>query len=155
VEKTVIAIRRTTPADTPIVARFVDALLVELSGTPSKYEQRLATAEHLFATKNDLFGLLASEAETPIALMTLCESAAIYAGGIFGVITELYVVPEKRSSGVAKMLVDAAAALGRERSWGRLEVGAPRQPAWERSFKFYHKSGFDEVGPRLRLMLSP
>jgi hypothetical protein len=47
------------------------------------------------------------------------------------------VIPEKRSAGVAKLLVDATTALGRERSWSRVEVGAPPQPAWERSLKFY------------------
>lgn len=150
-----IAIRRAIADDTPTVARLVDALLVELSGTPSKYDQRLETAERLLAAESDVHGLLAFETAAPIAVMMLCESAAIYAGGIFGVITELYVVPDKRSTGVAKMLVDAAAALGRERAWGRLEVGAPRQPAWERSLNFYRRCGFAEIGPRLQLPLRP
>jgi GNAT superfamily N-acetyltransferase len=83
----------------------------------------------------------------------ISESASIYAGGAFGVITELYVTPEKRSAGVAKLLIDAIAGLGRERSWGRVEVGAPHQPAWERSLKFYLRNGFAEVGPRLQLLL--
>jgi hypothetical protein len=51
------------------------------------------------------------------------------------------------------MLIGAGAKLGRERGWGRLEVGAPRQPAWERSLNFYLGAGFAEVGPRLRLPL--
>jgi GNAT superfamily N-acetyltransferase len=63
------------------------------------------------------------------------------------------VIPEKRSAGVAKLLVDATTALGRERSWSRVEVGAPPQPAWERSLKFYLRNGFIEVGPRLQLLL--
>ena len=73
--------------------------------------------------------------------------------GAFGVITELYVIPEKRSAGVAKLLVDATTALGRERSWSRVKVGAPHQPAWERSLKFHLRDGFIEVGPRLQLLL--
>jgi GNAT superfamily N-acetyltransferase len=148
-----VLVRRATIADAPHVGRFVDALLMELAGSSSKYEERLAIANRLLALEDGVFGLLALELEDPIAVMMLCESAAIYAGGTFGVITELYVVPHKRSTGAAKILIDAGAALGRERSWGRLEVGAPRQPAWERSLKFYLRAGFDEVGPRLKLML--
>jgi GNAT superfamily N-acetyltransferase len=78
----------------------------------------------------------------------LSENASIYAGGMFGVITELYVVPAQRSAGVATKLVDAAATLGRKRSWGRIEVGA-----LERSLKFYLSAGFVELGPRLHLLL--
>ena len=51
----------------------------------------------------------------------------ICALGAFGVITELYVAPRHRSAGVAQSLLDAAAALGRERGWAHLEVGAPRR----------------------------
>jgi hypothetical protein len=55
--------------------------------------------------------------------MMISESVAIYAGGMLGVITELYVVPEKRSAGVTKMLIDAGASLGRRRSWDRTGGG--------------------------------
>ncbi len=83
----------------------------------------------------------------------MSESASIYAGGGFGIITALYVIPEKRSSGAAKLLIDATTALGRERSWSRVEVGAQYQPAWEHSLKFYLRNGFVEVGRRLQLLL--
>lgn len=83
----------------------------------------------------------------------LAESVAIYAGGMFGVITELYVMPEWRSAGVARKLIDAGIALGRERRWDRLEVGAPHQPAWERTLNFYLRAGFTIVGPRLQFRL--
>jgi GNAT superfamily N-acetyltransferase len=146
-------IRRADPTDASAVARLVDALLTELSGSPSRYAERLATAHRLLAERERIFGLLAIEEQFPVGVIMVSESASIYAGGAFGVITELYVVPEKRSAGVAELLVDAAVALGRERSWSRVEVGAPHQPAWERSLKFYLRNGFVEVGPRLQLML--
>lgn len=146
-------IRRAGAADASTVAGFVDALLVELSGAPSRPEARLRTATELLAGDDRVFGFLAFDGETPVGVIMLAESAAIYAGGAFGVITELYVVPEQRSSGVASRLVAAALAFGRSRSWGRIEVGAPHQPAWERSFQFYLREGFTEVGPRLRFML--
>ncbi len=51
------------------------------------------------------------------------------------------------------MLVEAAAAIGRERGWTRLEVGAPPAAAWARSVAFYEECGFAEIGPRLGLAL--
>ena len=146
-------LRRAGLSDASLVARLVDALLVELSGSSSRYEERLATANRLLASGDRVFGFLAVEQKLPLGVIMISESASIYAGGAFGVITELYVTPEKRSAGVAKLLIDATSGLGRERSWGRVEVGAPHQPAWERSLKFYLRNGFAEVGPRLQLLL--
>jgi GNAT superfamily N-acetyltransferase len=152
-EGCMVLIRRATVRDAAYVGRFVDALLVELSGSPSKYDERRKSAEHLLALEERIFGFLAFELEEPIGAMMISESAAIYAGGMFGVITELYVTSERRSAGVAKMLVDTAASLGRRRGWRQIEVGAPHQPAWERSLNFYLRAGFVEIGPRLKLPL--
>ena len=150
-----VLVRRAALPDAPCVARFVDALLMELSGSSPSYNERLATANRLLALPDRIFGFLALEQQEPIGVMMISESAAIYAGGLFGVITELYVVPRKRSAGAARMLVDAGATLGRQRCWNRIEVGAPHQPAWERSLKFYLRAGFAEIGPRLQLLLPP
>jgi GNAT superfamily N-acetyltransferase len=148
-----VLVRPATVGDTSCVANLVDALLVELSGTSSKRDERLITTRHLLTLANRIFGFLAFDQEEPVGVMMISESASIYACGMFGVITELYVVPDKRSQGIADLLINAGAVLGRGRSWGRLEVGAPLQPAWERTLKFYLRAGFREVGPRLHLML--
>jgi hypothetical protein len=37
--------------------------------------------------------------------------------------------------------------------WGRLEVGAPDVPKWKGTLAFYRRNGFDEVGPRLKILL--
>ncbi|WP_419177305.1 GNAT family N-acetyltransferase [Ruegeria halocynthiae] len=86
-------------------------------------------------------------------MIMLNECAAIYAGGVFGEISELYVLPKLRSRGTAGALIQEAVDLGCSRKWNRLEVGAPNQPEWKRTFDFYIRSGFDEVGPRLRKIL--
>ena len=145
-------VRRGDASEAAVVARLVDALPVELSGSSSRYEERLATGHRLLAEGDRIIGFLVVEEEHPLGVIMISESASIYAGGAFGVITELDVIPEKRSAGVAKLLIDATAALGRERSWSRVEVGAPHQPDWERSLKFYLRSGFVEVGPRLQFL---
>ena len=89
-----------------------------------------------------------------VAALTLSECAALYAGGHFGEIAEFYVQPAHRSGGLGAKMLAAAAALASERGWPRLEVGAPDLPKWQRTFDFYQRCGFEEVGPRLRLLLN-
>jgi GNAT superfamily N-acetyltransferase len=148
-----ITVRRANTQDAPVVARLVDALLAELSDTPSKLAQRAETALRLLTIEDRIFGFLATDGAHPIGAMMVSEGISIYAGGAFGIITELYIVPSHRSSGVAQRLIDAGATLGRERGWRQLEVGAPHQPTWARSLKFYLRNGFTEIGPRLKLTL--
>ncbi|MFA7668435.1 MAG: GNAT family N-acetyltransferase [Burkholderiaceae bacterium] len=146
-----ITIRQATIEDASIVAHFVDLLLCELSGGPSRLAERQDTTAQLLKQGDKVAGFLAHDGGDAVGVLLVAENHAVYAGGAFGVITELYIAPESRSSGVAQHLIQAAQAYGRERAWPYLEVGAPRQPQWERSLKFYIRQGFNEIGPRLRL----
>ncbi len=148
-----VSIRRARPSDAETVSQLVDALLAELSGRPSQPEARLEAARRLLSMEGRVFGLLAEDGGRAVGVMMISESASIYAGGIFGVITELYVTPDYRSHRVARLLLEEASALGRQRGWPALEVGAPRQPQWHRSLQFYLGAGFTEIGPRLKLAL--
>ncbi len=145
-----IVLRQLTEADAELAARMVHALLTELSPEANVQRAALEQAARDVLVMDTAFGLLASSEDTPVGLMMLNESATIYAGGRIGTITELYVVPDYRSKRVAPELMQAAIALGRDRGWGRLEVGAPKQPVWERTLAFYQREGFVEVGPRLK-----
>ncbi|UNI24967.1 hypothetical protein JDV02_010680 [Purpureocillium takamizusanense] len=87
--------------------------------------------------------------QEPVGVVTINECTAIYAGGKFGEVSELYVCPRMRSRGVAPHLIDVAVELARRRGWKRLEVCAPSQPRWSRSLSFYKRNGFRELGPRL------
>ena len=84
-----------------------------------------------------------------VALLTLNECTAIYAGGLFGEISELYVAPEHRSAGIGRRLLKAANDFAARRGWPVLEVGAPRMPKWQRTLDFYEANGFVVIGPRL------
>jgi GNAT superfamily N-acetyltransferase len=72
---------------------------------------------------------------------------------VLALLSELYVVPQFRSEGAGQELIREAVRFGHERNWGRLEVGAPDVPRWNRTVSFYRKNGFTEVGPRLKLLL--
>ncbi len=152
-----IVIRQAMSSDSDTVAELVHGLLCELSGLPAHsidLHDLVKAADGLVDQDRGVWAFLASnEHEHDIGVLTLNEGAAIYAGGKLGTISEFYVRPESRSDGVGPQLLEAAITLGRERNWGRLEVGAPSVPRWSRTVGFYLKNGFEEVGPRLKLRL--
>jgi GNAT superfamily N-acetyltransferase len=148
-----ISIRLATTRDAAKVARCVHSLLGELApdhpANPAILEAR---AERILAMPT-VHGFLAEDEKGPAGLAMLNDCAAIYAGGSFGEITELWVDPLRRSQGIAAALVAAIRSFGEGRGWQRIEVGAPEQPVWARTVEFYKREGFSEVGPRLRLLL--
>lgn len=136
-----------------LAARFIAALLEELSDGEACDPAPLEPVAHELLASGRVCGFAAYSLERPVGVLMLNECAAVYAGGRFGEITELFVEPDWRSQGVAAALVSAAAEHGRKQGWKRLEVGAPDQPAWQRTLAFYQRCGFLEVGPRLRCLL--
>ena len=153
-----ISIRQALPKDAACLGRMIAALLTELDGGPPQPERAAtlaALSQRLLAEPQNFTALIAEDAEgRAVAALTLSACAALYAGGHFGEIAEFYVVPAHRSGGLGAQMLAAAAALARERGWPRLEVGAPPLPDWQRSLDFYLRCGFEEVGPRLRLLLN-
>ncbi|MFB6465039.1 GNAT family N-acetyltransferase [Bradyrhizobium tunisiense] len=150
-----VTTREVSVDDATTVTRMVAALLAELRvghTQPALDEQLVAD---LLAIKERVSGFLAFSEECPVGIIMLSESAALFARGTYGIITELYVVPDQRSSGVAMRLIEAAVGLGTIKGWAQLEVGAPNQPMWSRSpnSALYLKAGFAEIGPRLKLPL--
>ncbi|MEK6348195.1 MAG: GNAT family N-acetyltransferase [Burkholderia sp.] len=146
-----IELRPVTNADVAPVADLAGRLYAELSNGTSAGKDRTAAVAEILARTDRCFGFLATADGVPIGLAMATEGVAIFAGGAYGQITELYVAPAFRSRGVASLLVRRVAGLGRERGWRRIDVGAPPQPAWRRSVQFYLREGFVEVGPRLKL----
>ncbi|HTN20659.1 MAG TPA: GNAT family N-acetyltransferase [Pelobium sp.] len=104
--------------------------------------------------KRETFGCyIAYENRNPIGLIIISHSFAIYNGGDFGVITELYVAKEKRSQGIGRLLLEKAREFAKQNNWKKLEVGAPNKSEWPRTIDFYKENGFEEKGPKLRLEL--
>lgn len=140
-------------ADVAVVSEFIYLLIDELADGAGPDRETMTTTTRQVLAMNSVTGIIASEGSKPLGVILLNECAAIYAGGKFGEISELYVDPKHRSKGVAAQLVDTAQDYATKCGWKRLEVGAPTQPAWERTLRFYLREGFEEVGPRLRKTL--
>lgn len=136
----------------PEVAALVGALLGEimersgnaafnfdLVGTTARLAEWLEQGNYTVLTARDSNNAM-------IGFAALTESRALYAEGVFGTLTELYVRPEYRSHGLGKQLLDAACAHGASLGWKRLEVTTPPLPHFSNTLAFYEREGFSVAG---------
>lgn len=86
--------------------------------------------------------------DIPVAVSTITETYALYAGGKIGVIQEFYVIPEFRCSGVGILLIEQVRTYGQQRSWSCIELCTPPLPEFERTLSFYQHNGLIPVGGR-------
>ncbi|MBI4003124.1 MAG: GNAT family N-acetyltransferase [Nitrospira defluvii] len=148
-----IWIKQAEPSDAPIIAELVGELLHEIMaaiGTKAfEYSQAdTETRARSWLAEGTYTALLAYEGEAPMGFLALCESRALYAGGAFGTIPELYVRPLCRSRKVGAMLLAEAKQVARSRGWARLEVTTPPLPQFDRTLAFYEQQGFSISGGR-------
>jgi GNAT superfamily N-acetyltransferase len=151
-----IEVHRADLTEAERVGQLAHDLLAELYPA-SEFERSFFTdaAKRLLGNGERVWAFLATANNArDVGLVTLNECAAIYSGGCFGEISELYVVPDYRSKNVGALLIETAVSFGRKRGWPNIEVGAPSRPAGQRTLDFYLRHGFEEVGPRLDLELT-
>lgn len=154
-------------ADT--VLALIEALLTELGDEGQEFaqvdrdklrerlEREMGSAAALGCDpapgRGRFLSLLArDEIGAPVGVLTLSTSFAVYAGGEYGVIDEMYVVPGRRSEGIGRSLVEAAVAIARERGWFRVDVTGPGAAA-DPALRFYRRLGFGPTGQKLRLLV--
>ena len=136
---------------TGIVAELLAALFEEVGHTPDAHE--IASIFNDIEADGHHSTLLALDDDgDAVGVLTIAETLSLYAGGYIGVLNELYVVPNYRSEGVGKILLDAAKALAEERGWKRLEVTTPGDE-YAKTLRFYEREGFMAIGPRYKFMV--
>ena len=137
------------------VEELVKELLVELEpGNAAAIDNmQLAQIAKSLLSSGKMWAFLVRHNDSNIAVITLHECAAIYAGGVFGEISELFVKPEYRSAKVGDLLLRSAIDKSRELGWKRLEVGSPPANESPRTIKFYENKGFKCSGLRLRYLI--
>jgi GNAT superfamily N-acetyltransferase len=144
------------PADFELLFGAIEPLFTELFGASAAPEPSTIARvrEQLEQRPAAFWAFLATDAAaSPLALLTLAESFAVFAHGHYGIINELWVRADARSQGVGARMLEHCQAFGRERGWYRIDVSAPSNPAWDRSFDFYVKHGFVHTGRKLRFLL--
>ena len=142
-------------SEAKLVGSYIHAMETELWPEESDKlycDEYIKAAGKLLET-DGFWAFKAIMGEQVAGVITLTTKRCIYAGGEFGELIEFYVLPEYRSKGVGRHLVDAVREFARCKGWPFLEVGAPSQPKWERTYAFYKNYGFRDIGPRLELDL--
>lgn len=142
-------IRQARVADSNDVCNLAFALLSELYPGMYTADQLRPVTERILRKSGSVFPFIGFIDNRPSGLMVLNRCTAIYALGDFGEISELFVAPAHRSSGLGARLIEKAVEFARSKGWTMLEVGAPDPSKWQRTVDFYLHNGFVEVGPRL------
>ena len=151
--------RQAVPAQAKLVATLVFALTeeicertnskhfgIDLAGTIQRCDELMSQGHYE--------AILGWSQDRPVAVATLTETYALYAGGKVGIIQEFYVVPELRSSSVGASLLSAVREYGETRKWSCIELCTPPLPEFERTIQFYLANGLNPVGGRkMRQML--
>lgn len=141
-----ISFRIADEYDTASVAMLLAALFEEVEGSPDADEIAEMFAE-IDGDDNHSTLLAIDKTEQIVGILTIVECLSISAGGKYGVLNELYVLPEYRSEGVGKLLVQEAKELAEHRDWQRLEVTTPGDE-FSQTLRFYEREGFYKIGPR-------
>jgi GNAT superfamily N-acetyltransferase len=144
-----VLVRRSTDQDLPGAVSMLRDLYSELG---EEAESLACISEELVADlgKKGTLIVIAELEGRVVGLATLTRTQAIYAGGEYGVIDEMYVVPEARSLGVGAILVESCLEEAKTRGWKRLDVTAPTEERWVRTVSFYEAQGFRFTGPKLK-----
>lgn len=138
----------------PAAAQLITDLRTNLNGrvvcSPQEVEKVLRRSLDIPSYR----GVLAfNAAGAPIGYVGSNDRFAIYAGGDFLQITELYVDPGARRAGVAKTLMRDAFDYAKGRGMRSVEISVPRAETHPGTHAFYESLGAKVSGPRMFLDL--
>jgi GNAT superfamily N-acetyltransferase len=153
-----VRVRSASGDDAPSVADAVRELLVELGGTPPDPVAMETAARTVIAEEDAGIVLVAERADGDGAVVGVLAASwitAIHAGGMYGLIQDLWVDGALRGSGVGAELVSSFCGQAEARGAARVEVGIPRDSfaGLEATRRFYERNDFDVVGARMRRRL--
>ena len=155
-----ISIHRATTEDSLEIAVMVGELLNEIMtivGVPSfnfSLEETNARLRDFIRGEKYFVYFASREKADAVGFITLFESYALYAEGVFGTISEFFVRPRYRSQNVGFNLMEQAKLFAKSRGWKRLEVTTPPLPQFDKTLAFYQREGFVVSGGRkLRMLL--
>jgi GNAT superfamily N-acetyltransferase len=131
---------------------LIRSLLIELGGEAEDavYIDKFILNKDRLLIQKGHYIFVAKFNNEIVGVITLSECFAIYAGGLYGTINEMYVKPDYRCQNIGKRLIDEAKAFARKNKWERLDVTAPIEERWLRTIDFYENHGFGFTGEKLK-----
>ncbi|MDJ0838630.1 MAG: GNAT family N-acetyltransferase [Acidobacteriota bacterium] len=149
-------IRPAGPEDVPAVVEALTLLLAELrAASPEELPSGAAeTCRRLIEGWAPGTILVAEGRDGLTGVLALNLVEAGHLGSAYGLIQDIWVTPDQRATGLGAALIDAAADWCLERGVDTLEVGLPkyRFARLNATWRFYHRAGFRDVGPRMRMV---
>jgi GNAT superfamily N-acetyltransferase len=91
--------------------------------------------------------------DSAAGIITLTESQAVYAGGKYGTIDEMFILPEFRNKNIGSSVLKEIVAISKLKGWKRIDVTAPTEDKWVATIKFYERNGFRFTGPKLKRLV--
>lgn len=107
----------------------------------------------ILESKNTEVYLAYNHNRETVGIVSLTESQAFYAGGKYGVIDEMYIVPGFRSKNIGSQIISDIKHIAKQKGWKRVDVTAPTEERWVRTIDFYKRNGFEFTGPKLKLKI--
>ncbi len=149
-------IRSAGDPDVAAVAIAVEALLVELGGRRPPRAELEAEIRAVLADPGVGALLVAAAEGRIVGVLSASWQRALHVPGRYATIQDLWTDPEWRGRGVGAGLVDELADLCQAQGVTRIEVGLPRESfdAIRATEAFYLDNGFEQLGPRMRRLLS-
>lgn len=107
----------------------------------------------MLESKNTEVYLAYNHNRETVGIISLTESQAFYAGGKYGVIDEMYIIPGFRSNNIGSQIITDIKHIAKQKGWKRIAVTAPTEERWVRTVDFYKRNGFEFTGPKLKLKI--
>ncbi len=141
-------VRLATASDRDVVLELIDKLLVELGSRPLQFAEIIPVFNDLIRHEDAGFVVICEMGNKVEAVCTVSFLQALRSHGRYAIIQEMYVVPEKRGSGIGSSALRFALAHAASSGCRFVELGTPK--AGQRQIHFYERGGFVQVGARLR-----
>ena len=143
-------------ADVEDVKKYIGLLYSELFGESAVPSDKNFTDIFNQLNNTEIYhqAYCLTENANTLAFFTLSESFSVFAHGRYGIINELWVNKECRSQGVGKAVINEIKKIAKGRGWKRVDVSAPPNKEWDRTFEFYQANGFTFTGRKLKFCLT-
>jgi ribosomal protein S18 acetylase RimI-like enzyme len=130
-------VRRATPGDAPQVARLLDDFQAEYD-EPSPGTETLEERYEELIRNKEMIVLLVGEG--PDGFAQLRFRPWVYSASLHSYLEELYVVPERRGTGLGRALLEAAMETARGEGAEQMELGTSEDDVAARGL--YESAGF-------------